>query len=415
MSIIGGSASSPGIKNVELNISNKTKSKRKSKKRGLKANAHKLQIGVINTTTVKDTSKLIQVLCATDDLGQEMSVLTETHRTGTGVITDWPENTNLEGTQLVYSGFKVKAQAGVALKLSRNCKLLEYSVIEAGRILYCRLTWCGVRMQVWCCYAPTNVKSSAKKDEFYRKLQKSFKEQGKKYPKWPRLILGDLNATFGPDAPFSRFLGKNYDKYATSDNGIRLSEFMLEEEMYALNTLYTSKERHRVTFKLGKTKKRLDYVLADKWFKLNCINARAYPEQSSIFESNHRLLMAEFCLPSRIQRQIFFKKHEPKPKPLLTSLRDDPLIVEEYSKFINENLPVLTENDRKTLTIDEIETRLRTTIQSAATETIPLRPKDHVDWVTPEYSELLKKYKKTKKIKQKRKISKNLKKNCVLS
>ena len=207
MSIIGGKASSiSGNKNVKFNIKNKTKSNWKKQCRGLKANLHKLKIGVINTTTVKECSKLVQVLAHSNNLDQEITVVTETHRTGSGVITDWPTNANLEGTQLIYSGFKVKAQAGVAIKLSRNCRLVEYQVIEAGRILYCRITWCGVRMQIWCCYAPTNVKKSAKKSEFYRKLQKSFQQRGKQHPKWPRLVAGDLNATFGPDAPFSKFL-----------------------------------------------------------------------------------------------------------------------------------------------------------------------------------------------------------------
>ena len=122
---------------------------------------------------------------------------------------------------------------------------------------------------------------------------------------------------------------------------------MLVEEMYALNTLFMHKKQHRVTFKLGKVEKRLDYVLGDKWFRLNCLNARAYPGQSLVFESNHRLLMAEFRLPSRRQREICFKKHEPKPKPLLTALRDDPSVVNAHIELINENLPILTTYEKK--------------------------------------------------------------------
>ena len=126
MPITNGISSSPGIENVELNITERNKLKLKVKNRGLKANLHKLQIGNMNVTTAKDDAKLVQVLCASRDLGHELFSLTETHRTGEGVIDTWPLNSGLEGRKLVYSGFKKKAQAGVALCLSGNCKLEEF-------------------------------------------------------------------------------------------------------------------------------------------------------------------------------------------------------------------------------------------------------------------------------------------------
>ena len=294
--------------------------------------------------------------------------------------------------------------------MADSCHLPQFIVVEAGRILYCRLVWCGVRMQVWVVYSPTNTKKSVTKDEFYRKLQKSFQEQGKLFKNWPRLIISDLNSTMGPDAPFSKYLGKNCDKYPTTDNGLRLAQFLVEEKVYALNTLFEHGEKHRVTFKLGKIRKRLDYVIADRWFKLNCTNARAYPAQSHVFESNHRLMMAEFILPSKKQRQTIFVRHEPKPRPLLTSLRDDPVVVAEYSACVDENLPILTETEKIDLDINEITTRLMNSIQTAAAEKIPGRDPDFTEWMTTEYSDLILKHKTMKKRKQKRKIAKKLKK-----
>ena len=406
MLVVDGPASSPGINKFVI----KTKMEKNSKKRGLKANAHNMFIGNINVTTVKCDAKLTQVMCGSRDLRHEICGLTETHKIGSGVIDTWPQNADLDGRILVFSGFKKKAEAGVALSLSRNCILEEYLVIQEGRILYCRVIWLGVRMQIWIVYAPTNTRKPSSKSEFYQNLQKSMKEQTKKFKNWPKLVLGDLNATFGPDAPFSEFVGKNPDKYPTTDNGYRLNEFLLDERLYALNTLFECKERHRVTFKLGRTRKRLDYIIGDKWFKMNCINARAYPEQSSIFESNHRLMMAEFQLPSKRQRIQFFKKIEPKERPLLTTLRDDPEVVQRYSEHLDANLPEISENDENRYTIDEIEKTLRTCIIDASAATIPRRKKDQIDWATTEFSDLLKKYKNTKKRAQKHKVGKQLKK-----
>ena len=83
----------------------------------------------------------------------------------------------------------------------------------------------------------------------------------------------------------------------------RCIEFLNGQEMFALNTLFeVKKTSHWITYKLGRAMKRLNYFVADTWLRRCCINARAYPCRSGVFEFNHRMLMAEFKLPSRAQR-----------------------------------------------------------------------------------------------------------------
>ena len=98
------------------------------------------------------------------------------------------------------------------------------------------------------------------RSNFWNQLSKSIIESRKTNPKYKHLTMGDTNATLGFDAPMSDFIGHiNLDTYPTTDNGFRMIEFLDQHNLFALNTLFTAKRKsHRVTFKLGKTSKRLD-------------------------------------------------------------------------------------------------------------------------------------------------------------
>ena len=207
---------------------------------GSMKNKHKLRLGNVNVTTIKHDEKLTQVMLGAKNLGQEMCVVSETHRMSTGIeiVENWPDAAGLDGWKFIGSGNSKKAEAGVGVILSDNCEVIEKKVILEARILYLRILFRGVKMQLYCVYAPTNMKGKTRKNEFFRKLQNSIIENREKYEKWPKLIVGDLNATFGHDTPETQFIGRNLDTYPTTDMGMRLAEFLIENRMYALNTMF---------------------------------------------------------------------------------------------------------------------------------------------------------------------------------
>ena len=160
--------------------------------------------------------------------------------------------------------------------------------VVLGRILFARVKWRGTQLATWSVYALTNAQADTAKHEFFRTLSQSLDEMKKRYPKFARLCVRDFNATLGTDAPRSSYIGPNLDSCHTTDNGLQLAELLANHGAYALNTLFIPKKpSHRVTWKLGRGKKWLDYFVAGKFLRQCCTNARAYPQQSAPFETNH--------------------------------------------------------------------------------------------------------------------------------
>ena len=266
-----------------------------------RVNTHAFRVGNVNVTTVKDDAKVVQCAVACRQLGHKLCFWSESHKIGFGVQDQWPAAARLEGGKLIWSGLKQKAQAGVGLLLAEDVELVGApEEVVPGRILFARVKWRGTQLATWSVYAPTNAQADTAKHEFFRTLSRSLDEMKKRYPKYARLCVGDFNATLGTDAPRSSYIGPNLDSYHTTDNGLRLAELLANHGAYALNTLFIPKKpSHRVTWKLGRGKKRLDYFVTDKFLRLCCTNARVYPQQSAPFETNHFLCAADFRLPTK--------------------------------------------------------------------------------------------------------------------
>jgi len=358
-------------------------------------------------TSVKDDEKLTQNVMMIRELKHAICVFSETHRCETGIYEDWTENSELDGWKFINSGSTGQKFAGVGVVLSDQVELVEYEVIMAARILYVRVVYRGVRLQLFATYAPTNMKSEAVRQRFYKKLSDAKTEKGKKYPNWPKLSLGDFNATIGVDAPDCEFIGPSFDKTLTTENGMLLIEMLNEHRMYALNTLYQARDSHRITFKLGRSKKRLDYFIADGWLMRNCLHARAYREQSEIFKTNHFLTVARFRVPCKLKRKIFFQKRAPKPKINVSALRDDLQVRAHYSDLLENYLNFESFEDASA---NELERIMVENIHKAATEAIPIKQPDDLEWVTPEYSAMLKNYKNVKNKTDRKKFGKKIEK-----
>ena len=262
---------STSSKQQNSSSNNKTTSIRDSREApsgSIMTNHHRMQFGCVNVTTCKDDDKLTQCAMVCSELGHEVCFMTETHKIGAGTIDEWPENAELDGWSFTYSGQRRKAEAGVGILCGPNAELIDSSTVIEGRILHARLKVYGLKINAWCVYAPTNVKSESTKAKFFCELRKSVRAMRKKFPSWKIMISGDLNSTLGPDAPKSKFVGNNnVGEYPTTDMGYRLCDFLSDEKLYALNTLFQTKPSHRITWKLGRTAKRLDYFITDYFLR----------------------------------------------------------------------------------------------------------------------------------------------------
>ena len=117
-----------------------------------------------------------------------------------------------------------------------------------------------------------------------------------------------MNATIGNDSfgPWS-YLGPNNDEYATNDNDTRLLSFSNENNLFIMNSLFSSKAIHRHTwYSPTGFSKRVDYILAEWHLKKLCSNCRVYRKASIPFETNHRLLTLSCSFPSKRKQKQFF-------------------------------------------------------------------------------------------------------------
>ena len=65
----------------------------------------------------------------------------------------------LKGWRVIYSGFKKRAQAGVAIVCAPHVIVEDEIFVKEGRIVAARVIVNGTRLSVFSCYSPTDSKS----------------------------------------------------------------------------------------------------------------------------------------------------------------------------------------------------------------------------------------------------------------
>ena len=177
----------------------------------------KIILGSINVRTCKEESMLFRTVHQCKALNQAFTFIQETHMPGYGTVKY--DDAILNGWRFVYSGFQVKARAGVGIVLSPHAKLIEDKVWLEGRILSARIIVNGVKISAICGYSPTDASAQSSKHNFYAVLDKTIKSIKESYPSCKLIIGGDMNATIGNDNDNFNCLGKNNDPLPTNGNG----------------------------------------------------------------------------------------------------------------------------------------------------------------------------------------------------
>ena len=160
---------------------------------------NKFSIGTINVQTAKEELKLAEYALHVMNNKNDICLFQETHRTGDKEIQF--DGTVLKGWKIISSGFKKKAQAGVAIVLAPHVKLEDVIYVKAGRIVGVRVIVSGIKLSIFSCYSPTDTKSYSEqtKDEFYSSLLKATKSVKSDHPSFKLIVGGDFNATIGKD------------------------------------------------------------------------------------------------------------------------------------------------------------------------------------------------------------------------
>ena len=150
------------------------------------------------------------------------------------------------------------------------------------------------------CYSPTNVSDEAEVNAFYSSLSRATLD----IPAHNFLVVaGDFNAQLGLDnVQFS------YHKL-TNRNGNKLSDFMLQHELLATNTMFMKNPKRLWSFQQPSgAKSQIDFILVRKKWKNSVRNSQSYSSFSPI-GSDHRVISAHVFLSLRSSKK-------PKPNPI---------------------------------------------------------------------------------------------------
>ena len=116
---------------------------------------------------------------------------------------------------------------------------MSATIIVANAPLY------GCSLLVICCYAPTEVDSDSSKNIFYSKLNKQFEcENTRKI-----ICSGDCNASSSATCYNSSFReNRIIGNLVVDDDGLRFHKFFNNRYLSMLNTWFSHKKCHRITW-----------------------------------------------------------------------------------------------------------------------------------------------------------------------
>ena len=351
-------------RSFSYNIKNKNKTN---------VNFVNINISTLNIRTLTCDIKFSNTIQEAQNLKLDVLALQEVRRVGTGSID--LDSGSLKGWQFIWSGFKRKAEAGVAFVLAPHVKLIDTHVHLEARILSVRVIIHGLCLSLTCAYSPTEEATDSAKSIFYRELRKASSDM-LKYNRFKSVNLGDFNATIGMDSKDSGawddILGSNNSaRVNTNTNGELFLKFCSEKKLNIINSIFRTKRNHRGTWVHKPTGlvKRLDYITARKYISRLITSCRAYRNTASIFDTDHYMVSMRLRYPST-HKKISLPMSKPRrPKVLLdiSSLRQDDKIAKAYSDHLDFGL----NTDRIPTDIDSLSERIGDVIRDSLDKVCP--------------------------------------------
>ena len=378
-----------------------------------------INIATLNIRTLLCDIKFANTIQEAKNLNLDVLALQEVRRNGTGSFE--LDSDGIKGWQFVWSGFKRKAEAGVAFILAPHVKLVDTHVHYDARIMSVRVIIYGLCLTLTCAYAPTDCNSESAKSLFYSKLRKANSDM-LKYNRFKSINLGDYNATIGMDSKSSGawddVLGFNNSSLVnTNANGELFLKFCSENKLKIINSNFRSKRIHRGTWLHKPTGqvKRLDYITTRRYISRFITSCRAYRKTSSLFDTDHYMVKMTLRYPTTHKKLSIAsaKAQHPKLKMDVSVLHQNKDIAKIYSEHLDSGLdPNNIPND-----LDKLCDHISHTIQESLDKVCPelTQTKSSEPWENSELQDLMADLRKDpnntalqKQIRDKRKFLKDL-------
>jgi hypothetical protein len=182
-----------------------------------------------------------------------------------------------------------------------------------------------------CAHAPTEEKSDHEKDIFYKLLQRA---QDSCPVHDVKIVIGDFNAKIGHDDNAIPFISKESLHDESNNNGDRLTNYAVFQNMIIGNTKFPHKKIHKTTWRSpdGITMNQIDHVLIEKRQSGNLLDVRSY--RGANIDSDHFLVIAK--IRSQICKTFYKRDHTGRAKYVKKLLK--PNIAKEYAERVKANL-----------------------------------------------------------------------------
>ncbi|KAL5247878.1 hypothetical protein ACHWQZ_G017149 [Mnemiopsis leidyi] len=238
------------------------------------------------------------------------------------------------------------------------------------------------KLRIVNCYSPTNPKTISNPeatDQFYRELQVAV-DVPARYELW---ILGDFNAKLGKrsEQDYNSGLHKNLGRYGVgrrNENGERLLNFLVFNNLFAANTAFRHSSRH-ITTRTGwvkdkKTKKsfpyfsQIDFVLCRSRSTVFLSDARSYG--GAKLHSDHKIVKATIDL--REKTKLYKSSKTETVKYNTTSLVCNKELQSQFHQAVTQQVDSLPTPPNVKAGFEQ----LFETVKTAASNTVGMRQKN---------------------------------------
>ena len=191
------------------------------------------------------------------------------------------------------------------------------------------------------------------------------------------VVLGDMNATIGPDRfGLENIIGPNpFGHSATNDNGDRMLNLCSTHNLKVLGTWYPHRDIHRTTWysNTGTVSKTIDHILTSGRWRVSS-DCRVF-RSAELGHTDHRLLVATFHL--RLRRADSQQTSNRRPIPDIAKLHL-PRNASNYSVAVRNRFAAL---DSSQSLEDDLE-QLRETLVPVAVEVLGERRTRKRPWIS---------------------------------
>ena len=262
----------------------KTEDKSKDRNNGRKTDMKIWRVGTWNVRSL--TGKEKELTEEFEKVNIDILGVTETKKKGKG------EEVLEGGHILIYSGVDVKERAreGVGCIVKReNQKYIQGWTSVTGRILRVDMKIDEqTTTTIVVAYGPSEDETTSRKEEFWEQMTEVAEET-----RGRMIILGDLNSRVGrKDEETGEAVGIHGENIR-NDNGKRLIEFCMLNNLVITNTFYGHKDIHRFTreAKSRDEKSIIDYVIINKEYRREVRDTRV--RRGAEIYSDHFLVLSK--------------------------------------------------------------------------------------------------------------------------